>query len=94
MRRLHLSLAITPCDHVSDLKSGLVLIEGIDLTCMHFQTEEVFFRTIVYRDFDVSEISLAKYASMRSQGDRSLPSQYFRRACLATPRFISAGMAQ
>ena len=72
MSRLHLSLAITPYDHVSDLTSGRVLVEGVDLTCLHFQTEEVFFRAIVYRDFDVSEISMAKYASMRSQGDDSL----------------------
>lgn len=72
MSNVSLTLAITPYDHVSDLTSGRIRIEGIDLTCLQLQTEEVFFRTAVYREFDVSELSLAKYASMRSQGDDSL----------------------
>jgi 4,5-dihydroxyphthalate decarboxylase len=72
MSKIPLTLAITPYDHVSDLTSGRIPIEGIDLTCLQLQTEEVFFRTAVYREFDVSEMSMAKYASMRSQGDDSL----------------------
>jgi 4,5-dihydroxyphthalate decarboxylase len=71
-RSLPLTLGITHYDHVSDLSSGRVPIEGVLLNCLELQTEEVFFRTIVFRDFDISEISLAKYASMRSQGDDSL----------------------
>jgi len=70
--RLPLTLAITHYDHVSDLTSGRVAIEGVDLHALELQTEEVFFRTIVFRDFDISEISLAKYTSMRSQGNDSL----------------------
>lgn len=72
MPKLPLTLGITHYDHVSDLSSGRVAVEGVDLNCLELQTEEVFFRTIVYRDFDISEISLAKYTSMRSQGDDSL----------------------
>lgn len=72
MPNISLTLAITPYDHVADLTSGRIPIEGIDLTCLQLQTEEVFFRTAVYREFDVSEMSMAKYASMRSQGDASL----------------------
>ncbi len=72
MSNISLTLAITPYDHVADLTSGRIRIEGIDLTCLQLQTEEVFFRTAVYREFDVSEMSMAKYASMRSQGDDSL----------------------
>jgi 4,5-dihydroxyphthalate decarboxylase len=72
MSKLSLSLATTPYDHVSDLTSGRIDVEGIDLTCLHLQTEEVFFRTVVYGDFDISEISMAKYAARRSQGDESL----------------------
>lgn len=73
MPKLPLTLGISlHYDHVSDLISGRVAVDGIDLNCLELQTEEVFFRTIVYRDFDVSEISMAKYSSMRSQGDDSL----------------------
>lgn len=72
MPKLPLTLGITHYDHVSDLTSGRVPVEGVDLNCLELQTEEVFFRTIVYRDFDISEISMAKYTSMRSQGDDSL----------------------
>jgi 4,5-dihydroxyphthalate decarboxylase len=49
-----------------------VPVDGIDLNSLTMKVEEIFFRFIVHRDFDVSEVSLAKYASMVSQGDRSL----------------------
>ncbi len=51
---------------------GKVPIEGVDLNCLTFKVEEIFFRFLVHREFDVSEVSFAKYASMISQGDRSL----------------------
>ena len=72
MGRIPLTLAIGHYDHVADLANGLVPLEGIDLTCLTMQVEEIFFRFLTYREFDVSEISLAKFASMVSQGDRSL----------------------
>jgi 4,5-dihydroxyphthalate decarboxylase len=59
-------------DHVADLVHGRVPIEGVDLTSLTMKVEEIFFRFIVYRDFDVSEVSFAKYSSMISQGDHSL----------------------
>jgi 4,5-dihydroxyphthalate decarboxylase len=70
--RLPLTLAISYYDHVSDLVAGRIPIEGIDLTCLSMQVEEIFFRTFTYRDFDVSEVSFAKYASLVSQGDSPL----------------------
>ena len=72
MSRVPLTLATGEYDHFADLKNGRVPVEGIDLTCLTLRVEEIFFRFIVYRDFDVSEVSLAKYAAMISQGDRSL----------------------
>jgi 4,5-dihydroxyphthalate decarboxylase len=72
MSKLSLSLATTYYDHVADLTAGRIEAEGIDLTCLHLPTEEVFFRTIVHGEFDVSEISFAKYVARRSQGDDSL----------------------
>jgi 4,5-dihydroxyphthalate decarboxylase len=67
-----LTLAMSEYDHVTDLVNGRVPIEGVDLTCLTLQVEEIFFRTFVYRDFDASEVSMAKFCSMISQGDNSL----------------------
>jgi 4,5-dihydroxyphthalate decarboxylase len=67
--RLPLSLAISHYDHVTDLVTGRVPVEGVDLTALTLQVEEIFFRTFTYRDFDVSEVSLAKHSSLISQGD-------------------------
>jgi 4,5-dihydroxyphthalate decarboxylase len=72
MARLPLTLAISEYDHVADLMNGRVTAEGIDLTCLTLQIEEIFFRLLNYREFDISEISFAKYASLISQGDESL----------------------
>jgi 4,5-dihydroxyphthalate decarboxylase len=72
LNQLPLTLAISYYDHVADLAGGRVKVEGIDLTCLCLPIEEIFFRFLTYREFDVSEISLAKYASLISQGDPSL----------------------
>ena len=69
MTRVPLTFAISEYDHVTDLVTGRVPVEGVELTCLNLQIEEIFFRQFVYRDFDVSEVSMAKYCSMVSQGD-------------------------
>jgi 4,5-dihydroxyphthalate decarboxylase len=70
--RVPLTLAISEYDHVTDLVTGRVPVEGVDLTCLTLQIEEIFFRAFVYRDFDASEVSMAKLCSTISQGDNSL----------------------
>ncbi|MEA2985401.1 MAG: 4,5-dihydroxyphthalate decarboxylase [Alphaproteobacteria bacterium] len=72
MTRVPLTLAVSEYDHVTDLVSGRVPVEGVDLTCLTLQIEEIFFRAFVYRDFDASEVSMAKLCSTISQGDNSL----------------------
>ncbi|HZU18798.1 MAG TPA: 4,5-dihydroxyphthalate decarboxylase [Candidatus Dormibacteraeota bacterium] len=85
---LHLTLAVNAYDHVRDLVSGVVPVEGVDLTCLHFPVEEIFYRFARYREWDVSEFSLAKYAALRSRGDTSLvaipvfPSRIFRHSAI------------
>jgi 4,5-dihydroxyphthalate decarboxylase len=71
-QRLPLTLAVHDYDHVRDLASGAVAVEGVSLTCMHHPVEEIFFRFTRFREWDVSELSLAKYCSLRAAGDRSL----------------------
>ena len=72
MSRLPLTLAISHYDHVTDLVSGRVPVEGVDLTCLMVQIEEIFFRQFNYLDFDVSEVSMGKYCSLVSQGNSPL----------------------
>jgi len=90
--RLRLTLAIGEYDHVRDLCTGRVPAEGLSVTALHLPTEEIFHRFLRYREWEVSEISLAKYAAMRSQGDDSLvaipvfPSRVFRHSSIYVQR--------
>lgn len=92
MEKLPLTFATTHYEHFADLTSGRIEIPGIDLTCFEMGTEEVFFRFLTYREYDVSEISMAKYASMISQGDTSItaipvfPNRVFRHSSLYVRR--------
>jgi 4,5-dihydroxyphthalate decarboxylase len=69
---LPLTLAVNEYDHVRDLSTGAVSVEGVELTCLHLPVEEIFFRFTRYREWHVSELSLAKYTSLRAAGDESL----------------------
>jgi 4,5-dihydroxyphthalate decarboxylase len=79
-----LTLAVSDYDHVRDLVDGRVPVAGADLTCLTLDVEEIFFRFTQFREWDVSELSLAKYCALRSRGDDSLrgipvfPSRVFR----------------
>ncbi len=72
LSRLPLTLAISEYDHVADLVNGRVVPEGIDLRWLDLQIEETHFRAMAFREFDASELSFGKYASLVSQGDQSL----------------------
>ncbi len=67
-----LTLAVHDYDHVRDLASGAVGVEGVSLRCLRHAVEEIFFRFTRFREWDASELSLAKYCSLRAAGDRSL----------------------
>ncbi len=88
MANLPLTIAITDYDHVRDFVSGAVLADGIDATFLTLSIEEIFFRFTRYREWEVSEMSMAKYVSLRSQGDDSLsaipvfPSRVFRHSSI------------
>jgi 4,5-dihydroxyphthalate decarboxylase len=92
MNELPLTLAISEYDHVTDLVTGRILPEGIRLTSLTLPIEEIFFRFLVNREWDVSETSMAKYASLISQGDTSLtaipvfPSRVFRHSSIYVRR--------
>ena len=72
MPPIHLSLAINDTDQVRDLVAGRVPIEGVELTALALPVEEIFFRFVRHREWDISELSLAKFSSLRAAGDESL----------------------
>jgi 4,5-dihydroxyphthalate decarboxylase len=82
--RLHLTLATTDYDHVRDLMSGVVRPDGIALTSFVLPVEEVFFRFIKNREWDVSEMSFGKFIGFASLGNSPFigipvfPSRVFR----------------
>ncbi|HWP35839.1 MAG TPA: ABC transporter substrate-binding protein [Thermodesulfobacteriota bacterium] len=84
MATVQLTLAISDYDHVRDLTRGEVRAAGIELVHLDLQIEEIFHRFTKYREWDVSEMSLAKYCALVSQGDTSVtaipvfPSRAFR----------------
>ena len=88
MHPLPLTLAISDYDHVRDLVAGRVKPEGIALTSLSLPIEEIFYRFTLHREWDVSEMAMGKYVSLRSQGDASLtalpvfPSRVFRHSSI------------
>jgi 4,5-dihydroxyphthalate decarboxylase len=86
--RLILALAISDYDHVRDLMTGVVRPQGIELLPLSLSIEEIFHRFTRYREWEVSEMSMAKYSSLVSQGDPGLsaipvfPSRVFRHSSI------------
>lgn len=84
MANLDLTIACSDYDQVRDFATGKVRAEGIDARFIDVGVEEMFYRFLKFREFEVSEISLCKYASMVAGGDRSIvaipvfPSRIFR----------------
>lgn len=88
MHKLSLTAAFCDSDHMRDLVMGRVVPEGIDLTCLTPPVEEIFYRCLVHGEWDVSELSFAKYVSLRAKGDDRFialpifPSRMFRHSSL------------
>src|SRR5262245_11131342 len=82
--RLHLTLATADYDHVRDLTTGAVRADGILLTGFVLPIEEIFYRFIKNREWDVSEMSFGKFIGYASQGNSPFvgipvfPSRVFR----------------
>jgi 4,5-dihydroxyphthalate decarboxylase len=86
--RLHLTLASADYDHVRDLVHGVVRPAGIALTAFALQIEEIFFRFTKNLEWDVSEMSFAKFTSLTAQGNAPMvglpvfPSRVFRHSAI------------
>jgi len=68
MARLQLTMACGPYDRMQALAEGRVRPEGIDLRTLAIQSPpEIFARMIKTRSFDIAEMSVVHYLTLRSQ---------------------------
>src|SRR5882757_760157 len=63
MSRVKLTIATTDYDHFRDFRLGLVNAEGIDHTWLTLGHHEVFARFTFNREWEVSELSFAKFCA-------------------------------
>jgi 4,5-dihydroxyphthalate decarboxylase len=83
--KLPLSLAISPYDHARDLRP-----QGIALTVLDLQIEEIFYRFTRFREWHASEMSFGKVVSILSQPAPDIiaipvfPSRVFRHSAIYT----------
>ena len=71
MNNLKLSIATTDYDHFRDFRNGAVRAEGIDHNWSMLGHHEVFARFTANREWDVAELSFAKFMAQitRDEGD-------------------------
>lgn len=67
MSKLKLSIATTDYDHFRDFRTGDVRAEGIDHNWLTLGHHECFARFTANREFDVSELSFAKFTTQVSR---------------------------
>jgi 4,5-dihydroxyphthalate decarboxylase len=60
---VRLTIATTDYDHFRDFRLGLVRAEGIDVTWLTLGHHEIFSRFTFNREWDVSELSFAKFSA-------------------------------
>jgi 4,5-dihydroxyphthalate decarboxylase len=61
MPNVHVTIASWDYDHVRDLRIGEVTPVGIDVTYLNLNMHEIFSRFVANREWDVSELSFAKF---------------------------------
>jgi len=88
MAKLNLSIAMGDYDRTRALYDGRVQIDGVDPVFMLLNPEEMFFRAMRSRDFDIAELSFSSYLVKHSRGESpyiAVPvflSRAFRHTCI------------
>jgi len=68
-KTLRITVATKDYDHVRDFQNGVVTASGVEAVWLTLPIEEVFHRFFSHLEFDVSEVSMAKYVSAMARGD-------------------------
>jgi len=88
MSKYDLTLASSPNDRTTPLRTGEVEPEGIDLNVVSLTVEEIFWRMLTNAEFDASEMSMSSYMMVRDRDDPefvaipAFPSRFFRHSCV------------
>jgi 4,5-dihydroxyphthalate decarboxylase len=69
MRKITLTIATTDYDHFRDFRTGAVAAEGIEHTWLTLGHHEIFLRFTFGREWDVSELSFAKFTAQVTRED-------------------------
>lgn len=69
MSDLRLSVAMGDYDRTRPIADGRVKIDGVDPAVMLLTPEEMFFRAMRHRAFDICELSLSSYVISVARGD-------------------------
>jgi hypothetical protein len=72
MSHLKLTIATTDYEHFRDFRLGTVKAEGIDHNWLNLSHHECFARFTANREFDVSELSFAKFSAQISRADTDI----------------------
>ena len=72
MHRVKLTIATTDYDHFRDFRLGLVNAEGIDHNWLNLGHHEVFARFTFNREWEVSELSFAKFIAQVTRDDSDI----------------------
>lgn len=69
---IKLTIATTDYDHFRDFRLGLTRAEGIDVTWLTLGHHEIFSRFTFNREWDVSELSFAKFSAQVTREDSDI----------------------
>src|SRR3974377_2546204 len=69
---LKLTIATSDYDHFRYFRLGLVRAEGIEATWLPLGHPEIFSRFTVNREWDVSELSFAKFSAQVTRADSDI----------------------
>ena len=72
MPNVHLTVATWDYDHCRDLRIGEVRPVGIDVTYLDLNMHEIFTRFLAHREWDVTELSFAKFLAEASGPESDL----------------------
>jgi 4,5-dihydroxyphthalate decarboxylase len=88
-------MALGPYDQTRDVTDGSIPIEGVQLRTLNLPIEEIFYRFTMYREWDISEMSMGKYTALRAQGDTSMTALpvFVSRAFRHSMFYVKAGSA-
>jgi 4,5-dihydroxyphthalate decarboxylase len=72
MKKVPLTIAMSDYDHMRDFRDGYVTAEGLDPTWLTMEIHEVFTRFTYGREWEVSELSFAKFIAQATREDADI----------------------